>query len=291
MYFIVSRSAGARLYLLFSLNGALIPILKMAFHLPRPCWIDPQIQALTSSGSYGMPSGHVASASIVWVVVSRALGKTWASCLAWILVLLVSISRVYLGVHFISDVCGAWIVAASLLWCFDRSEGKFLAWLHCLGFMWRMMAAALGSAAFLAIGCGVKSAIAGISDPLEWGTYSASGRSLDGLFRSVGDFFGAACGIIMTEYWAPFEVKGALGKRCAACGYALLGAWLIRELGRIVPLPSTDILRLAIDFSFGAVSSFWMLFIAPWLLLKIEVLHKGSTVIARQAPNYCNYQS
>ena len=118
-YFVVSRRAGARLYLLFSLSSSLVGTLKMAFCLPRPYWVDPRIRALSGSSSYGMPSGHALGASVVWPLVARTIGTPWAWAPGLLIVLLVSASRVYLGAHFISDVVGAWIVAAGLVFGFD----------------------------------------------------------------------------------------------------------------------------------------------------------------------------
>ena len=93
-------------------GGMLLNVLmKLAFHRARPHFADP-ILTLTS---YSFPSGHVAASTIlyglgvVWVfsqtraIYWRALAVTGAA----LAILLVAFSRMYLGVHYLSDVSAA----------------------------------------------------------------------------------------------------------------------------------------------------------------------------------------
>src|SRR6266404_6182289 len=124
VYFVISPRSAARLYLLVPLSGLLNHVLKLSFHSPRPFWIDTRIHALCSWAGYGLPSGHVLTASVVWPSVARALHTRWASFGAVSAVLLVSVSRVYLGVHFISDVIAAWAIGIMLVLSFELLERK-----------------------------------------------------------------------------------------------------------------------------------------------------------------------
>jgi membrane-associated phospholipid phosphatase len=77
----------------------------------RSFWALPQPEAIEAvrrraSGNYGFPSGHVAAAaaflvSTAWFFRSR---RTLAFSAAW--VPLMALSRLYLGRHFLADVCG-----------------------------------------------------------------------------------------------------------------------------------------------------------------------------------------
>jgi undecaprenyl-diphosphatase len=85
---------------------------------PRP----PRVDWLVSAGGFSFPSGHAATSSLVggalaWLI-GCAVGAKWARvaaivCLGW--ALLVSLSRVYLGVHWISDILGSWLLAGAWL--------------------------------------------------------------------------------------------------------------------------------------------------------------------------------
>ena len=272
VYFCLSRTAGQRLFLLFSLTAWLLHILKLACHMPRPFWMDDRVKALSDSGGYGMPSGHVLWAVVVWPYVARTVGKYSILMVAIIIVLLVSISRVYLGVHFISDVVAAWIIGTGLIWCFEWTEQTLCSWLRSLSFWHRMLIVMWATVALLFVGFGVQGATRNVVDSFNWSTYSVGARSLSGLIQSVGELFGTACGILLAGHWASFEVRGEVWRRGFAFGYALGGAWLIRDLTNVLPSMHTETLQFLKTFLYSAVSNFWMLFLAPLLLLKARVL-------------------
>jgi membrane-associated phospholipid phosphatase len=84
-------------------------LLKLLFERARPRWEDP----LLSLSSYSFPSGHTAGAMALYgllaaYAVSRAPKHQWAIVLvAAAMVALVALSRMVLGVHYLSDVVAA----------------------------------------------------------------------------------------------------------------------------------------------------------------------------------------
>jgi undecaprenyl-diphosphatase len=92
------------------LNGAL----KFVYHRARPSVFEWQTSAVSSS----FPSGHAMSATVVYGTVAYLLMRLqkhrWAKTLtlttAVLLILLVCLTRLYLGVHYPSDVMGGIIV-------------------------------------------------------------------------------------------------------------------------------------------------------------------------------------
>jgi undecaprenyl-diphosphatase len=108
------------LALLLSVFGGMLlnVLLKNAFHRARPQFADP-ILTLTS---YGFPSGHTMAATTLYGVLCAFLVSKidrWPTRLLTIsgltfLVLLVGFSRIYLGVHYLSDVLGA--MAEGMAW-------------------------------------------------------------------------------------------------------------------------------------------------------------------------------
>ena len=92
------------------LNGAL----KLVYHRPRPSVFAWQTTAVSSS----FPSGHAMSATVVYGTVAYLLMRLqkhqWAKMLtlggAILLILLICLTRLYLGVHYPSDVLGGIIV-------------------------------------------------------------------------------------------------------------------------------------------------------------------------------------
>lgn len=100
---------------------ALIGVLKQSFMLARPPgagtppdiqWIPSVLQGvfanISTGGGYGFPSGHAFGSTLVWGGFALVVGKdkqsrTWL-VLAGVVIVIVSLSRVILGVHYLIDV-------------------------------------------------------------------------------------------------------------------------------------------------------------------------------------------
>jgi membrane-associated phospholipid phosphatase len=100
-------------------GGALLNVLlKALFERARPQVEDP----LLILHSYSFPSGHTAGATLFYGVLAAFLVSRTRNprlriaivALAIVLVLLVALSRVYLGVHYLSDVVAA--MCSSTAW-------------------------------------------------------------------------------------------------------------------------------------------------------------------------------
>ena len=92
--------------------------LKLAFRRDRPFFTDP----LATLSTYSFPSGHATVSIAVYgalslVLVRRLTGPARIACLAAavLLVSLIGFSRLYLGVHFLSDVLAGFSVGLAWL--------------------------------------------------------------------------------------------------------------------------------------------------------------------------------
>jgi hypothetical protein len=70
---------------------------------------------LAGNKDLGFPSGHVSSIVAVWGGIALLFRKRFFYWLAPILVILVGLSRMYLGWHFLGDVLGGMAISAILL--------------------------------------------------------------------------------------------------------------------------------------------------------------------------------
>jgi len=110
----VDFGLGARLAVLFLLSSYLNTDLKDLFRQPRPFDLAPRVR-LSSAEGYGLPSGHAQSAVIVWGAIAAWARKAWFWVAAIGLMALIGFSRIYLGVHFPTDVLAGWAIGAVLL--------------------------------------------------------------------------------------------------------------------------------------------------------------------------------
>jgi membrane-associated phospholipid phosphatase len=111
---ILRRPRAAALVVLAVAGAELLQLgLKPLFDRPRPT-VFPHLEQI---GTAAYPSGHaIVSAALAFAVVTICRKRPWrtvAGCLAALYVLAVGFSRVYLGVHYPSDVLAGWLLAAA----------------------------------------------------------------------------------------------------------------------------------------------------------------------------------
>lgn len=87
--------------------------LKNLFARPRPCWLDESVPLLIDRPSdYSFPSGHTMAAAIGVTILTAADRRFgWA---AIPLAVLIAFSRMYLYVHFPSDILGGAVLGVAI---------------------------------------------------------------------------------------------------------------------------------------------------------------------------------
>jgi membrane-associated phospholipid phosphatase len=92
-------------------------LLSLLVREPRPA----EVFRAVPVGGFSFPSGHTVTSALVagtLALLSRVLPAGWARAAAVLLGLwaaLVGLSRIYLGVHWLSDVIAGWLFAAAAL--------------------------------------------------------------------------------------------------------------------------------------------------------------------------------
>lgn len=95
--FILSRDAGLTTFLGLCLSATATHLLKLIFSVPRPA-----VDNLVEISTYSFPSGHTTVAFSLAVLLSD-INQSLKNYLFGIAVL-VGLSRIYLGVHYLTDV-------------------------------------------------------------------------------------------------------------------------------------------------------------------------------------------
>lgn len=99
--------------------------LKFIFQRPRP-----EFHRMVDVGGYSFPSGHTMMAFsiytviayLIWYHVKSSAVRTLITLFAVVMIFMIAVSRIYLGVHFPSDIAGgvllsaAWFIAAAAVY-------------------------------------------------------------------------------------------------------------------------------------------------------------------------------
>ena len=104
-------------------------VFKFVFRRSRPAEIF-----LVSATGYSYPSGHMMVSSafyfyilyLICITIKNRILKIILSIMTVILILLIGFSRIYLGVHYLSDILGGLFLAIAYLMLFLRVTNKVL---------------------------------------------------------------------------------------------------------------------------------------------------------------------
>lgn len=111
--------------------GLLNRVLKNFFQRARP-----DLHRLIEVGGYSFPSGHAMSAMAVygaiafllWRHISSRIGRSLLIIFSAFVILMIGISRVYLGVHYPSDIIGGYFASgfwlATAIWFYQKYREK-----------------------------------------------------------------------------------------------------------------------------------------------------------------------
>lgn len=128
LFFIDKWRVALELLIITAISFGVLTALKHYFGIDRPYLIDPWLTAYDNDTSYALPSGHALMSVIIlgWVSLRHPKSRI----LAWgtvILIILIGASRIYLGVHYPSQVMAGWLFGILLLYLFRIIDKRLWA--------------------------------------------------------------------------------------------------------------------------------------------------------------------
>ena len=109
-----NKQLGYRVGFAFLVSSVVNPLLKNSFRLERPIGIEGiESQRLHTAEGFAFPSGHTQGAAAFWTGLMSFVRRPWMYRLGGSMIVLVALSRMYLGVHWPMDVLGG--AAAGIL--------------------------------------------------------------------------------------------------------------------------------------------------------------------------------
>lgn len=247
----VDYTLGLRVGFLFLISNAVNTGLKDLFRQPRPFDHEPSVK-LSSAEGYGLPSGHAQTAVVVWGMAAAWARKTWCRVAAILLMALIGFSRIYLGVHFPTDVLAGWAIGAALLAVFITLEPRASNRLARMGLGWQ--------------------AVLSLLIPIELLLLYPTKDTV----TIFGTLAGVALGASFARAFLDFDARGAWPRRAARY---ILGALVMLALyfGLKAVLPGeSSRFYLAFRFIRYGLVGLWAALGAPWFFIRLRLAGRES---------------
>ena len=268
---------GFRVGLILVASHGLNAALKVALHGPRPYWIDPSVQALSTQPSFGMPSGHAQNAVSIWGLTAYLIHKRWAVALAAGVCLFIGISRAYLGAHLLGDVLVGWAAGAVFLGLFIRAMPVLEERIGRMDLKGQIALAFLASLAIILLYLLGRASVAGWQVPPAWeaNALRAGGETIapfspvDALL-AAGMMLGVSSGYAILNRWGGFRVDG-LSRRLACYLLGMAGVVLIWHALREAQMHAVGWI---INYIMITLAGLWVTLGAPLIFIRLGLAER-----------------
>jgi len=279
MVWCVDASLGLRMGLVLLTSASFNSLLKLTVGWPRPYWVSDQVTAYAYEGSFGLPSGHAQNSMALWGRLAAGMrGRGWVIGLG-LLIFLISLSRLYLGVHFPSDVLAGWLAGGIVLALFLVLEKPVGAWIGRQPLGVQLIIPLLAALVIIGKGAWLSAVTADRTVPEEWVTRSTAAfldeppitpKALD-VVSSAGTLFGLGAGAVLLRRWGKFSASGTWGARAARFALGLIGVMLIYFGLRLILPAGEGLLPQSLRFVRYALVGLWVAYLAPRVFVRLKL--------------------
>jgi membrane-associated phospholipid phosphatase len=273
IYVAWDKRLAVRLSILMTLSGSVNYILKMLIANPRPFvrdgtylqkWAIPARNAATLAAEFSTPSGHAMSAASFYSFLGASARQKSVRIAAMLIILLVGVSRPYLGVHYVEDVLLGWAIGIALgLLSFRYADTLAEAW---SGLRYDIqIAAALAISALFCL----------IAMAVNHGRIDAASVSL---LSDVGMFTGIVVACPLELKFVDFDATGSSAsfKALRFTLSVLITVATVALCGRLIEALGLNVAGINGSLQFaryclGGIVSF---FVAPWIFTRIGLAQR-----------------
>jgi hypothetical protein len=250
VYWCIDRRTGATLFILLLVSAYLNAVAKVMVDQPRPFNYDPRVKSLGHAAGGGLPSGHTQNAVVIWGYLARQYRKTIGWMIAGFLMIGIPLSRIYLGVHFPTDLVGGYLLGALILILFIRFAPRLENWLAEKGFVRQLLLA--------------------LVLPMLLIFLNSTGNTY--VLSMIAALFGVSVGFVLERRYVRFSSHGLVGKRIIRylLGiFILFGLWIGLRFA-FVSLEPAGFFR----FVRYSLVGLWGGLGAPWLFVRWKLAER-----------------
>jgi membrane-associated phospholipid phosphatase len=282
LYWCMEAGIGLRVGIILLLSASTNNALKMVFHGSRPYWYSTDVIAYARETSFGAPSGHAQIAFGVWGMLAAGIRKWWGWPVAIMIILMIGVSRIFLGVHFPHDVILGWMTGALLLWlvlCFWKPVS---ARLKKMSLRQQVLASFLSSLTLILFSLipFLRLKITDWQLPQAWSAYAEDAVSLSVTFTSAGMLFGLLAGLAWFNHQGGFDAGGSFRKLILRYLIGMTGVMIFyigfkALFGLIVPYSEAALPYILRYIRYAMVGA-WVSAGAPWVFVKLKLAGKAA---------------
>jgi len=252
IYWCYSKELGFRLLYIFGVSIYVNSLIKIKAAVSRPVGVQGIQSIFVESAEVGshyphdsFPSGHAQGSTSLWGYLAFRLQNPYFWALAIFFIIMISFSRIYSGLHWPTDVIAGILIAIITLIIAVKVERlvtkqpSYIKWI--LAIIFPILLAAIF--------------------PQDEG------------IKLSGFLFGAGIGYLLEGKFLNYKSPLGIWKKIMVFAIGLLGMFALKK-GLPFLFPSLEIF----DFLTYGLLSFWGLFLAPWLFIKLH-LAKGGFVL------------
>jgi len=278
LYWCIDSSLGIRVGVIMVFSSGLNFIFKIFFTGPRPYWISSNVKALWGEIYFGVPSGHAQQSVAVWGFIADYFRRGWAWIGAVFLMLMIGLSRTFLGAHFFMDMFAGWLIGALLLWFFMRYWDAISTWISTQMFRRQILYALLVSLGLIGLGWIGVIANRNFVLPENWITNAArigdeelAPFTMNGIITSAATLFGLLTGVAWMAPRGGWQVSGTVWRRAARYVAGVIGVLVIwYGLGLVFPRGESLVPYMLRFIRYGALG-FWVSAGAPLFFTKLQL--------------------
>ena len=246
LFWCVDYNLGMRVAIVCTISSFCNFSLKGFFAQPRPFNLDPGV-GLTTARGYGLPSGHAQGSLVLWGSIATWAKKKWVWAVTAAFVALTGFSRVYLGVHFPTDVLAGWMVGSAVLALYCTLQPKIESWITGQPLVIQLLSLLAVSLGLLLI------------------------NSNRVMVYQLGMLVGIGVGVMLKVRYVPFSVSGTRWTSFARYGIGITILFtLFTTLRNIYPAQQATAYPI-VGFLHSVVNGLWISLGAPWLFRLMKI--------------------